>query len=113
MKSNNLLRKPIIFGIFGFVIIGYFIFQLNLYYEKTEIKKNKIEVIGKVTDQYRTYNLARYIRYEYTFEGKTYQDIKPLGDDSKNYLNKYFKVNISEAKPDFSIILLDEGVELP
>jgi len=111
MKNNNQLSKPIMFVIFGFILIGYFIFQLNLYYEKTEVKKHKKEVIGKVIDQYRTAKSARYIRYEYTFEGKIYQDTKPLGDDSKKYLNKYFKVNISEAKPRFSIILLEEEVK--
>ncbi len=79
MKCNEPISKTLIFGLFGIILIGFIIFQLNSYYQKTEIENHKIEVIGKVIDQYRTANSARYIRYEYSFEGITYQDTEPLG----------------------------------
>ncbi|WP_225035000.1 hypothetical protein [Winogradskyella sp. SM1960] len=113
MKLDEPITKPFFFVLFGLIVLGSLIFQLNAYFEKTEIKKHKIEVIGKVIDQYRNSKSTRHIRYEYTFEGRTYEDTKALGNNSKNYLNKYFKVNISEAKPDFSIILLDEEIIIP
>jgi len=88
------------------------IFQLNSNYQKTEIKNHKIEVVGRVIDQYRTANQQPYIRYEYSFEGITYQSIESLDKKPGNFLHKYYKVNISERKPHFSIILLDKEVNL-
>ena len=111
MKINKPISKPILLGFMCLVTVGFFIFQLNSYYEQNEIKKHKVEVIGKVIDQYRTSKLHPYIRYEYTFEGETYQNIKSIDRKSKNYINKYFLVYISERKPKYSSIQLNKEVK--
>ncbi|WP_299099247.1 hypothetical protein [uncultured Winogradskyella sp.] len=105
------ISKSFILILFCLITFGYFFFQLNTHYEETEIKNHKIEVVGKVIKQYRTAKLHPKIRYEYSFEGKSYQNTLSIDRGSNNnYVNRYFKVNISARKPRYSIIFLDKEV---
>jgi hypothetical protein len=103
--------KEKIVGVFLVLIIGTFIYlaEKDRLKIETSISKNKYETICRVSKiiSRRSFTHTYYIYYYQGIEHESYDNIDV---NEQDYLNKYFKMNLSTENPAYSKIFIDEEI---
>lgn len=88
------------------IIIFYSITKLTKDEVNESIENNKYSTIAKVYE-IASSRSSRSVKYKYFFDKKTYFSSEFIETKGTEYLNQYFKVELSTVEPQHSNIFLD------
>lgn len=117
LKMNSIIKmkfdkKQVFVGTIFFIIIAVLYFNSNVKKEikTTDIKKNKLEAIGRVYDFVNNRSYNRYY-YNYYYNGHYYNgNINAYGKGGEKLIGKFFLLEFSSKNPNFSNIHLDKEI---
>lgn len=97
-------------------LIGLLVFVALLYVssqsaikKEISVENHKYETIGKVfrIDIRRSFTDACYY---YNYNGSRYESFQSIKESGDNYINRFYKINLSTENPSYSKIFLDQEV---
>jgi hypothetical protein len=103
--------KEKIIGLIGICSLSllFYISNHNAKIKEESIKNNNYETVGKVYEVSgnRSFTHAYYYYYYNGLRYNSFQSIKLL---NKNYVNKFYKINVSTANPNYAVIFFDQEI---
>lgn len=103
---NENIKSLLIFFVFIFAFMYFYLDSKRI---DRSINENKFVTIGKVYEITSGRGITR-AQYFYFYKKRKYYGLEGISNSGKKYLNRYYKVEISREKPDYSRIFLEEEI---